>query len=522
MKPGFLSGGKETEMRRFQGGFRYAVFFCVLFLALLHAALAAGETSVSFTPAFPRAGDCVDITVSTDGGSVKGVRYRLTLDGEKVFTGRKPVSRSAVSFRPRKEGIYTLEVTVLLSGNRTEAASVSIPVSGSAPVQRGGDVVYSQMDGWWRRDLYSASHTHTLESSGCAIFTLSHALQRMGMDGDEMLPDWLASAFGQYYSEGLGARSEALITQAGLRFGFQTAHRLVRAEDEIVSFLQRGDLFCLGIVSRHVVLADGVDAENRKVHIVDSYPEATFSKLGRTPAYILLEDGTWQTVRSAEELPGIRWFFETSHFGGACYWLDLDTCAARGLRLIRRPWLTLADGNTEISVSADWFGTAQSSVTVSGKKETVSTAGLRWFCEGADAPTLAVVTQEKSAKLFQRNGDVWNLKPVPWGNVLCALRADEERVYVYWRGNFCYVKRSDVELTGVPDRAYPSAVVTAEGKRTDAVVRSYREADESSAAAAEWPVGTEVVILDRMNGFCFAEGLGCRGWIPETGLSGLE
>ena len=509
-------------MRRIQGSFRNAVFFGILFLALLHAAFAAGETSVSFTPASPRAGDYVDVTVSSDSGSVKGVRYSLSLDGKKIFSSRKPVSRLTASFRPRQEGVYTLEATVLLAGNRSETASAVLPVSGSAPVQRGEDVVYSQMDGWWRRDLYSASHTHTLESSGCAIFSLSHALQRMGIDSDEVLPDRLAGAFGQYYSEGLGARTEALITQAGLRFGFQTAHRLVRAEDEIVSFLQRGDLFCLGIASRHVVLADGVDADNRKVHIVDSYPETTFSKLGRTPAYILQEDGTWQTVRSADEIPGIRWFFETSHFGGAGYWLDLDFCASRGLRLIRRPWLTLADADGEISVSADWFGTAQSSVTVGGKTETVSTRNLRWFCEGTDVPTLAVITQAKGAKLTQRNGDPWDLKPVPWGCVLCALRTDNERVYVYWRGRFCYVRRSDVELTGVPDRDYPAATVIAEGKRANAAVRSYREADENSVAAAEWPAGTEVAILDRADGFCFAEGLGCRGWIPETSLAGLE
>ena len=185
------------------------------------------------------------------------------------------------------------------------------------------------------------------------------------------------------------------------------------------------------------------------------------------------EDGTWQTVRTADEIPGVRWFFETSHSGGAGYWLDLDACAARGLRLIRRP------------------------------------------CDGADSPQLAVVTQERGAVLTQRNGDRFDFRPVPWGHVLCALRADEERVYVFCHGTFCYVKRSDVDLISVPDQEYPSAFVTAEGKRPGAVVRSYREADGTAAAAAEWPVGTTVVILDRADGFCFAEGLGRRGWIPE-------
>ena len=499
--------------------FRLAVFFGALSLLLLYAAFASGEVSVSFTPSSPRAGDYVDITVTADGGAVKGVRYRLSLNGEIVFSGRKSVARQTASFRPRKEGAYTLEVIVDRSGTRSETASVVIPVSGIASVQRGENIIYSQKDGWWCQDLYSASHTHTLESSGCAIFTLSHALQRMGMVSDEVLPDRLAGIYGRYYSEGLGARTEALITQSGLHFGFQTVHRLVKAEDEIISFLQRGDLFCLGIVQRHVVLADGVDAESRKVHIVDSFPDTTFSKLGRTPAYILTEDGTWQTVRTADEIPGVRWFFETSHSGGAGYWLDLDVCAARGLRLIRRPWLTLADESGETSVSADWFGTAVSSVTVNGKARTVSTGSLRWFCDGADSPQLAVVTQERGAVLTQRNGDRFDFRPVPWGHVLCALRADEERVYVFCHGTFCYVNRSDVDLISVPDQEYPSAFVTAEGKRPGAVVRSCREADGTAAAAAEWPVGTAVVILDRADGFCFAEGLGRRGWIPEENLT---
>lgn len=505
-------------MRCFESRFRCAVFFGALCFLLLLSAFASGEISVSFTPACPRVGDCVDVTVTADSGPVKGVRYRLSLEREKIYSGRKPESHMTASFRPRKEGVYTLEVTVVRSGTRTETASVTIPVSGTAPVQCGTDVIYSQKDGWWRHDLYSESHKHTLESSGCALFTLSHALQRMGIGGDEALPDRLADAYDQYYSEGLGARTEALITQSGLHFGFQTVHRLVKAEDEITSFLQRGDLFCLGIVQRHVVLVDGVDMESRKVHIVDSFPDTTFSRLGRTAAYILTEDGSWQIVRSADEIPGTRWFFETSHTGGAGYWLDLGFCSAKGLRLIRRPWLELTEATGETAVSADWFGTAVSSVTVNGKTRTISTSSLHWRCDGADGPTLAVVTQERGAILTHRNGDRLDYKPVPWGRVLCALRTDAERVYVFCHGTFCYVKRSDVDLFGIPDQAYPFAEVTTEGKRS-AVVRSYRAADKTAAVAAEWPSGTEVVVLDRTDGFCFVEGLGRRGWVPEENLT---
>jgi hypothetical protein len=495
----------------------------VLFLLLfLHAVPSLGEVSVSFSPAVPRVGDYVDVTVSTDSGTVRGARYRLSLNGEKVFSSRKTESRLSASFRPRKEGSWTLEVTLTLKGNVTETASVTIPVADAAPEQRGKNVVYSQMDGWWRGTYYSKEHNRTLESSGCSVFAVSHALQRLGFDSDEALPDRLAWTFHKCYIEGVGTGTEALVTQAGLYFGFDTAHKPVTAEDELIAFLKRGDLFCLGIVNRHVVLADGIDEESRKVHIVDSAPGATFSRLKPTAAYIRGEDGSWQTIRSAEELPGIRWFFETSQYGGAEYWLDLKDCASRGMRLIRKPWLTLAAEDGETAVSPDWFGTLWSSVTAGGETRTVSTGSLRWLCDGADGPRLAVVTRERGAVLTSRQGTaVANLRPVPWGRVLCALSMDEERVYVYWRGVYGYVKRSDVEMTGVPEQAYPFTRVTAEGKSEGAVVRSYRQAEPSGAAAAEWAVGTEVVILDRADGFCLVEGLGTRGWIPEKNLTSV-
>ena len=506
-------------MDRTPGRIRRAAFAGVLFLLLLLCAAALGEVSVSFTPASPRAGDYVDVTVTADRGTVKGVRWFLTRNGEKVFSSKKPENRLTASFRPRKEGDYTLEVTVSFTGNVTETVSVTVPVSGTAPEQRGKDFIYSQMDGWWRSIYYSKENKRTVESSGCALFAVSHALQRLGFDSDDALPGTLAWDYHKCYIESVGTSTEALVTQTGLDFGFETAHLPVKAEDELVSFLKRGDLFCLGIVKRHVVLADGIDEEHRKVHIVDSAPGVTFSKLKPTQAWLRDEDGTFRAIRSAEEIPGIRWFFETSQYGGAGYWLDLKDCAARGMRLIRRPWLSLAGENGKTTVSPDWFGTMQSSVTVDKQTRTVSTADLDWYCDGAEGPQLAVVTAPRGAVLTYRNGTaVENYRPVPWGRVLCALRADEERVYVYWRGVFGYLKRSEVELAGVPRQAYPTAVVTADGKPAGTVVKGRQEPDEKSAAAAEWPAGTEVAVLNRTGGFCLVEGLGCRGWIAEESL----
>ncbi len=134
-------------MRCDHGRIRRAVWIGMMFFLILRAAAALGEVSVSFTPATPRVGEYVDVTVTTDAGLVKGVRYVLSLDGKTVGRNNRNEKYLTAAFRPRKEGIYTLEITVTEGGNRTETASVIIPVSGMAPIQRGKDVLYSQMDG---------------------------------------------------------------------------------------------------------------------------------------------------------------------------------------------------------------------------------------------------------------------------------------------------------------------------------------------------------------------------------------
>ena len=429
------------------GRIRRAVFCGALLLLLLGGAAALGEASVSFVPASPRVGDIVDVTVISGGEELKGVQYRLLADGEKLSFTKNPVPYLSASFRPRQETVYTLEVTLLYAGNKTETVSVSIPVSGKAPAERGADIIYSQQDGWWSGVWYVKELKRTLESSGCAVFAVSEALQRLGFDDDAALPENLGPAYQKCYVEGVGTSTEALVTQAGISFGFDTQHRLIRAEDEVVSFLKRGDLFCLGIVQGHVVLADGIDEAAGKVHIADSAPGVTFDKVKNIPACVRGEDGSWQAIRKPEEIPGIRWYFETGRFGGAGYWLDLKDCAARGLRLIRRPWLTLKTADGEQPVTPEAFGLTESAIAVNGEIKTVPTADLRWFCDGADGPLLAVVTKDRGAALHHRNGDeMTKYKPVPKDTALAVLRFDDERVYVWWKGMYAYVNRSDVEM----------------------------------------------------------------------------
>ena len=493
-----------------------------IFLLLLFAAAglsaARGEVRVSFAPEHPRAGDYVDVTVEAGPEAAEGVRYSLSADGETVFKGKKTVNCFTASFRPRKEASYVLEVTVVRSRKKTETVSVAIPVSGTAPVQKGKDVIYSQMDGWWRGKVYSKEHKRTLESSGCALFALSHALQRIGFDSGGALPDSLAKTYSSYYIEGVGTGNEALITQAAGDFGFQTVHRLVKDGDEIASFFGRGDCFSFGIVKGHVVLADGLDEEKQMVHVTDSAPGVTFERLRNTPVYIREEDGGYRQITSPAEIPGIRWFFETSQYGGAGYWLEMEECAKRGLRLIRRPWLTLSAGGA--SVSAEWIGTEYSLVSENGMKRTVRTRELAWLCQGSRKPLLAVVTRPDGAPFTHSDGSAFrNFLPVAWGKVLPVLQVQEDRIYVFYRGTFGYLPRADAELAGIPEREYPSAVIIRDGSVSGAqTVRGRQKADDRSPSACEWPTGTPVIILEKDGAFCLVEGEGCRGWVSEAYL----
>jgi hypothetical protein len=73
-------------------------------------------------------------------------------------------------------------------------------------------VLYSQSDGFWKDQPYRHS---TLEHSGCAIFALSHALQLLGYETEEILPQNLVRIlFG------------IMLIFAGLRSFFQKSDKM--------------------------------------------------------------------------------------------------------------------------------------------------------------------------------------------------------------------------------------------------------------------------------------------------------
>ncbi len=503
------------------------LFLLALLLALLCCASALAEVEITFTPENPRLGDYVDVTVTPGREGALGVRYTLTTPEGTVCNEKDATEHYTASFRPREEAEYTLTATVVYGKKDEESASVTIPVSGTAPVQQGADVVYSQKDGWWHSVIYRPKKPiETLEKGGCAIFSLSHILQRLGFSGEDILPENLCVKNSRFYIPGRGTDNPGLILQASKDYGFTTQEDLIETEKGVADCLKRGDLLTFMIVTGHIAMADGISEDGQYVHIVDSATGATFERKDRwkTKGHIfyLAEDGSFTEAMSADELPGIRWFFETEDYCGMAYWMDLHYCAHQGMRLVRKDWLQLETDSGLESVELDYSGTMVTKV-IRGQDDTaeslrVPTKDLRWTTSGSDSPKVAIVSNKKGANLL--DGDGKNLerysKKLNPGTLLTVLGVDEDLCYVFWKDTFCYIAAKNVDLLPVHEGAFSSGIVSMNGKTSGTAKVTVRAGTKkNSAKVTEWTIGTPVAIAEKDGSYYLAEGKGRRGWIHE-------
>jgi len=503
------------------------LFLLALLLALLCCASASAEVAISFTPENPRLGDYIDVTVTPGREGAQGVRYKLTTPEGTVCDEKDATEHYTASFRPREEAEYTLTATVVYGKKDEESASVTIPVSGVAPVQQGTDVVYSQKDGWWHSVIYRPKKpVETLEKGGCAIFSLSHILQRLGFSGEDVLPENLCVKNSRFYIPGRGTDNPGLILQASKDYGFTTQDDLIETEKGVADCLKRGDLLTFMIVTGHIAMADGISKDGQYVHVVDSATGATFERKDRwkTKGHIFYqkEDGSFTEAMSADELPGIRWFFETEDYCGMAYWMDLHYCAHQGMRLVRRDWLQLeTEGGLE-SVGLDYSGAMVTKV-IRGQEDAseslrVPTKDLRWNTTGADSPKVAMVSNKKGANLV--DGDGKNLerysKKLTPGTLLTVLDAGEDLCYVFWRDTFCYIATKNVDLLPVHDGSFSSGIVSMNGKTSGTAKVTVRVGtNKKSVKVTEWTIGTPIAIAGKDGSYYLAEGKGRRGWIHE-------
>ena len=301
----------------------------ILFLLLLclAAGMAAGaETKVVLGTEVPTAGKKVVLEISNDGTD----RFSYVLmHGSRTMGSADDVEETRLGFVPRETGEYLLRV--IPSGLEDETVFFSFTVR-EAEEGESGFILYGQKDGRWSSVAYGSS---TLEYSGCAIFALNHALQRLGYSGEEIEPEALAKRYKSYLGIN-GTRNGALISRAARDFGFQTKSTLYTTQGAIQKKLREGAVFSFGIVDQHIALIDGLNENGTMCHIVDSSPSATFRYIeGASPSVYEPETGTYQPVEKPTDIPGVCYCLETHDYDGAEYWLPIAYAARRGLRLIQ-------------------------------------------------------------------------------------------------------------------------------------------------------------------------------------------
>ena len=514
-----VTNGVVMMMKRFGK----AVLCLAILLLALTGASAMAEAKLTFSPENPMVGEYVDITVTPDREGAQGVRYVLSTPAGTVCENKNASGHYTASFRPREETVYTLTAIIEYGKKDTESVSVTIPVSGTAAVQEGPDIVYSQKDGWWHDKMYNKKHHRSLEKAGCAIFALSHVLQRLGVTGEEILPDSLAEKYASMYIEGRGTDNGGLIQKAGDEYGFLTQSDLIESEHGIATCLKRGDLLSFAIVLGHIAMADGISEDGTLVHVVDSAPGATYERKDRfkTKGHIYYQeaDGTFVEAVTADQLPGIRWFFETGEYGGMTYWMDLHYCAVKGMRLIRRPWLKADTGSGLQPVSLEYAGALVCKINTGSDSVRVPARDLIWTTNGADGPQIAVITGKKGTKLVDGDGKAVSGTLSP-GTMFLVLNVEDDLCYVCWKDSFCYISRKNVDLLPVMQAAFPTGIVSMNGKTAGTAKVTVRNtASGKGLRIAEWTIGTPVAVVETGKEFTLVEGKGCRGWIQNKYLT---
>ena len=489
-----------------------ACFVSLLFLWLLLFSPALGEVTVSADPCPARVGDEVRIVVSAPEGAVSVV-YDLSTPDKHVFRGRKPDSHFVTAFRPRAQADYTLSATVEFEDRHKETARVLIPVSGfnPDPVPVGPEVIYSQKDGWWNNKAYTSKNT--LENAGCALFTLSHALQRMGYAGEDVLPTIMAKTWAGCLGKE-GTRNEQLITLASQVYRYKTESELWTGARDIADALRSGAMFSFGIVNGHIALVAGLSEDGSKARIVDSSPSATFERIRKGSVYYLGPDGSFVEAQTPEEMPGFIWYFENAGCNGMEYYMDLSYVAQRGARLIRPPWLFRLSGDQRIPVSLVQAGSALCQVLQNDVLTAVPTAALSWASRGTDTLSVAVVKGKKRVPL--RNGEGKRISSLAPCSLHLVTELGEDSARIRDEEQSGYVSLKDVEIIPVSAAAPRAARITLKGSASGrATIKIRYGPSQKAKILTEWKTGVQVAVTGEADGFFQVEGNGLRGWIAE-------
>ncbi|MDO5435840.1 MAG: SH3 domain-containing protein [Clostridia bacterium] len=488
------------------------LFILLLAAVLLPVLSASAAGTVSLSADTLPAGQVLDITVNA-GGSAVSCLYSVTMDGNKVYTQKKATDHFSASYLPEKAGQYELSVTVTYNDKTKETLSAPftvLPADGDDAIPS----VYSQKDGTWDKKPYRKS---TLEKAGCAIFTLSHALHRMGITGEDTMPAELAVTYKYCLIQG-GTRNNMLTRNAAEKYNFLTEEELIKDQTRIADELRRGSMFTFSIVIGHIALVDGISEDGSMVHIVDSAPTATAERIKKASMYTMDESGQFIPFSAPEELPEAHWFFETSGCGGLEYWLELSYVAKRGVRLIQPSPFTLTGSGSDHPVVVTVFGTSVCTISDSGQESTVPAKDLIWNIGADDGARIAAVVTKKTYTLIKDSAGKKAGKAEP-GTILPVIGVDGDTVTILDGSFVGNVSKKDVELIEVSDKDPLTARIALNGNTSGrAKIRARLTPSAKGKTIAQWPTGTAIAVIEEKGDWCRVEAKGLCLWVEKKNV----
>ncbi len=477
----------------------YVLVFCLFLLPALAFADAAMEVSSDMVST----GEVVDIRIT--GAERATCVYRVLIDGREDFAGA-PDTHLETSYRPRQAGNYEIQAEITSEDGGHETAACFFTVT--EDVREEKEDIYSQRDGWWKDKSYKTS---TLDQSGCALFTLSHALDRMGVKDASILPSSLGKTYASCLITG-GTSVVRLVNQASEDYGFQTKSDLIENKKEIQKQFEDGAMFSFSIVFGHIALASGMTEDGKRVQVVDSAPSVTLSRIKNGSLYIPDEKGGFRKITDLGEVPGSRYYFETGEYGGLTYYMDMSYVAGRGVRLIKPYQMTYSEDGAALPVEMVTFGTVLCEVTRTGKKTmTVLTRDLDWRRD-TEAKMAALVTGRKSIAMKNHSGT--KLKTIPGRSVLQVLGVEEDRVRVRYDEAVGYVESKSVELMDLSQISGIQGQLSLNGSTSGRAKIKVR-LTPGGKVLGEYVTGTDLVMLAEEEDAYEVELKGIRGYVQK-------
>ena len=480
---------------------------------MLCVTFAMAEETLTCSESVCAVGDTVHFTLKAEEGATTCI-YRMQRNGKQIFESPKADSHFEGAWRPDSAGSYVFSAEITYKDKHKSTAECAFEVENlpeDSVLEEEVSPIYSQKDGTWAQVAYRKSD---LETSGCAIFTLSHALHALGFTGEETEPATLAKTYAHCLVVG-GTNNGRLVREAAEAFGFATEKNLIKNKTKIVELLQDGSVFSFSVVTGHIALVRGLSADGKKVLIYDSAPTATFERMKKSKLYHLNSNGEMRPVSDLSDIPGAIYYFETQHYGGLEYYLDLSYVANRGIRLIQPYWLHLNQEGLKTPVELVTFGTVESIIEVDGVKQTVCTRDLTWQTDGCEMQA-AYIPGKKAVNLRDAEGK--RLARLSGCTVLPVLSISEEKICVRYEGSRGYLARGDAELVAIDEGSAPVAVLTLNGSTTGKAKIKARYTPAGSIATY-WTVGTRVAIVGEEEDYFMVEADGKRYWIQKEYLT---